>query len=237
MYNILFSKFGRLSRTFMKVEERKKSLTERFLRHNHKKLEKYISTGRILSFYSTRCRLRRHLPLRMKQLTSYLRCFVIFVVFSQSIATEELCDHKATCGCSSSSRISGKIVGGVSAKIEAWSWTVSISIENDYLCGGAILSDIWIITAAHCVQHFLPKSIKVFAGSNIRWSSSQIRHVKKVFVHPKYVSGTHKNDIALLHLNEPFDMLGMGLVPICLIFVHESIFFDEEWPPMNTEVV
>lgn len=43
-----------------------------------------------------------------------------------------------------------RVVGGRSSKPKAWPWVVSIYRDGFLLCGGTILDDIWIMTAAHC---------------------------------------------------------------------------------------
>ena len=56
-----------------------------------------------------------------------------------------------------------KIVGGVSA-VSPIPWQVVIHIDNMYHCGGTILDDITILSAAHCFEnHDSPSTIR--AGS------------------------------------------------------------------------
>ena len=52
----------------------------------------------------------------------------------------------------------GRIVGGVDAEPYEFPWQVSIQInipkkkKVDHFCGGAIVSDQWILTASHCLD-------------------------------------------------------------------------------------
>ena len=42
-------------------------------------------------------------------------------------------------------------MGGYKAKPGDWGWQVLIKKNNDTYCGGSLINDQWIITAAHCV--------------------------------------------------------------------------------------
>lgn len=59
------------------------------------------------------------------------------------------------------------IVGGSTIDIIDVPWQVSlknIANGNNHFCGGSIISDMWIITAAHCVVGQNANNIKIHAG-------------------------------------------------------------------------
>ncbi len=105
------------------------------------------------------------------------------------------------------------IVGGAPAQQGAWPWQVRLSIttqEGSFLCGGSLVSDQWVLTAAHCIEDagatVSPANITVRAGSLQRDSGGVVMGVSRVIKHPAYESVTTDNDIALLRLSSPLPL-------------------------------
>merc|ERR1712088_791521 len=46
----------------------------------------------------------------------------------------------------------GRIVGGVEATERAWPWQVALFIDDAWFCGGSIISENYVLTAAHCAD-------------------------------------------------------------------------------------
>lgn len=117
--------------------------------------------------------------------------------------------------------IKPKIVNGSDATIVNNAWQVAIlnkygsenTIWDRQFCGGSIISETWILTAAHCVIGENPKGLMVGAGattlstSDLLWDSmGQLENVKSILIHPKYNPRTFENDIALLRISKPFKL-------------------------------
>ena len=98
---------------------------------------------------------------------------------------------------------SWRVVGGEEAVGQSWPWQVAILIEKDSLCGGSVLSERWVLTAAHCIKTQNPSDYVVIEGTK-RLSEKNGRPlaVKRVIRHEAYV-GQGANDIALIELATP----------------------------------
>ena len=126
------------------------------------------------------------------------------------------CNRTSTCGCGFNdvALAPSRIVGGDDAVFGSWSMIVSLRFGGDgesHRCGGSLLSESYILTAAHCVVGFSaenPRGFTVAAGMTNRSDPRQIiRTVDRIYNHPSYVgpSDGFRHDIAILHVASPFD--------------------------------
>ncbi len=144
------------------------------------------------------------------------------------------CNTSALCGCSSSPASVTRIVGGETAGTSTWNWAVSLLISGTSLCGGAVLSSSWIITAAHCLGQVSASQVTVYAGSNTRFTG-QSRVASSITVHPGYNSFTYVNDIALIRLSTPLTMSN-SIKSICIPSVSAATLSADEWPSAGVSV-
>ncbi len=106
-------------------------------------------------------------------------------------------------------------VGGEKAAPGEFPWQVALldgSVGNTFdaqFCGGALISERWVATAAHCVfdgRVEPPSAVDILVGT-ISLKSGGVRiDVDTIVVHPRYDERTSENDIALLRLVEPVDV-------------------------------
>ena len=79
-----------------------------------------------------------------------------------------------------------RIVGGREASRGEFPHQVSLQVYSRHFCGGAIISERWVLTAAHCVSR---GSITVMAGKhNIHESEDTEQNVEvdDVYVHEQF---------------------------------------------------
>lgn len=93
------------------------------------------------------------------------------------------------------------IVGGDEARDGQFPYQVFLKVCGSHYCGGSILSERFILTAAHCVVYddgsFLTDPMEVVAGTNDLESTSKHKvdvHVIEVFV-PKGYYAKNRNKI------------------------------------------
>ncbi|CAF1576171.1 unnamed protein product [Adineta ricciae] len=167
----------------------------------------------------------------------YILVVLLHITVGSNAQTVYSCNASAACGCSKNSAILSRIVGGEAANASTWGWAVSISIDNNYLCGGSIISSSWILTAAHCVNGYAASKVTIYAGSTRRWVGSQTRIVSQIIIHSSYDTDTYENDIALLKLGTALTMSDTAISTICLPSVSSATLAAGEWPAAGTTVV
>lgn len=115
-----------------------------------------------------------------------------------------------------------RIIGGRTAVSGSWPWQVGIyTTKYSHFCGGALISDQHVLTAAHCVWERMATDINVHLGSHQRLamdSTEMLVGVDDVCVTPNFRT-TGKTagfeDIAILKLSHPVNT-SATVQPVCL---------------------
>nr|XP_037273326.1 mite allergen Eur m 3-like [Rhipicephalus microplus] len=112
------------------------------------------------------------------------------------------------------------IVNGSYAKPGQFPWMVFLVVHNrkgqSFQCGGTILTQRHILTAAHCIY---PNGL-VAVGAEAYYGNIHKRHgkrlrVTKVIPHAKYNEKSFSHDIAVFVVEKPFQF-GTNARPICI---------------------
>ncbi|VVC37373.1 Hypothetical protein CINCED_3A012542 [Cinara cedri] len=134
------------------------------------------------------------------------------------------------CGIPSTTKV--KIVGGTPSELGAWPWVAALGYkyiykpnnDHEFLCGGALISDRYVVTAAHCT---IGSALKNKILDIVRLGDLDLDPTKndeatpinyavtRILRHTEYNASNFTNDIALLKLNSSVAFTEL-IKPICL---------------------
>jgi len=113
------------------------------------------------------------------------------------------------------------IIGGHPAEPHEYPWQISLQVPRGgtwgHNCGGSIMDETTVITAAHCCYGHTAASMQIVAGAH--FLSSDEDNTKQ----------TTKLDELIIH--EEYDHNSLGINDICLIKVSTPFMFDDAVAP------
>ncbi|XP_045773067.1 trypsin-1-like [Maniola jurtina] len=122
------------------------------------------------------------------------------------------------------------ITGGTNASLGEFTHMVTLGYNitgvYEFRCGGSLISDSYVLTAAHCVDTL--DSIKpaiarmgvIYLGDG-EWNNDSDVRIQQIIKHPHHVRRLKYNDIALLKLEQSV-VFTPSLNPICLYTKNED---------------
>lgn len=119
------------------------------------------------------------------------------------------------------SAFSYRITFGQVSGLREFPWQVAMEVNGRFHCGGSVIGEYWVLTAAHCVKSYenTPQAIKLFIGDwdlgTVNDGPSITASVSRVNVHPLYSKPALQNDIAVLRLSSRLNY-NERIRPICL---------------------
>merc|ERR1711970_1444454 len=135
---------------------------------------------------------------------------LLFAVIGSALAAQELQPIPAL--PLSQQRGQGRIVGGEEASDGEFPFQVSLrsvgAVGLTHFCGGSIIDENWVLTAAHRCAGQIPATMHVVAGGiklNNFENEEEPRNIDQIIGHPNYASATITNDACLLKLKESLE--------------------------------
>ncbi|XP_069873532.1 serine protease 44-like isoform X1 [Dipodomys merriami] len=117
-----------------------------------------------------------------------------------------MCGHRMT-----------RITGGRPAAERKWPWQVSLQISDVHVCGGTLIANRWVLTAAHCIYGHLEYIVKLGdIDLEHKSATAAVIPVQDIVIHQDYSPmGTMSHDIALALLAFPVNY-SSHIQPVCL---------------------
>jgi len=110
----------------------------------------------------------------------------------------------------------GRIVGGIEAQRNEFPYQVQLRKWDRHSCGGSVINEEWIITAAHCLDDHIGLnnlSVAVRQYDVSQLEDEIILDIAEYILHPRWpIPG---NDIALIRVAERLDFSDGTVAPVC----------------------
>ncbi|XP_041565798.1 polyserase-2-like isoform X2 [Drosophila elegans] len=136
---------------------------------------------------------------------TYLACIFLFTCFPCYLGTSLFLDNH--CGYLNV----GKVVNGQNANQEYAAWMTAIRNETEFLCGGTLIHNRFVLTAAHCTH-----KQENFLGAYNKSDPLLKYEVTAAIVHRLWSIHKYQHDICLLKLSESVEYKA-SVLPICII--------------------
>ncbi|XP_012547461.1 brachyurin [Bombyx mori] len=139
--------------------------------------------------------------------------FLVFSVFPVFLRASLLCDGS---GCSRESRIIGGEITEPNSRPFQVALYKRVGTTGELgFCGGSLVHQEWVLTAAHCCFHDGQEvdHVQAILGAHSLYdryeNGRRIVNIVEIIVHPEWDPATFANDLALLRLANVVQITGM----------------------------
>ncbi|KAK4311205.1 hypothetical protein Pmani_017268 [Petrolisthes manimaculis] len=112
-----------------------------------------------------------------------------------------------------------RVVGGSPTLPHQYPWLASLFYRGKLYCAASLVSDTFLITAAHCIKRVTMSRVEIVLGhynkTNLREASRASRKVGAWWAHPDFDRRSYNNDIGVIKLDTPV-VMNKYISPVCL---------------------
>ncbi|XP_032455885.1 serine protease 38 isoform X1 [Nasonia vitripennis] len=134
-----------------------------------------------------------------------------------AIGTDEKI-RNCTCDCGAPNQ-ENRIVGGRPSEPNKYPWLARLVYDGKFHCGASLLTNDYVITAAHCVRKLKRSKIRIILGDHDQFVTTDgkavMRYVGAVIPHRNFDTESYNHDVALLKLRRPVSF-SKTIRPVCL---------------------
>lgn len=126
--------------------------------------------------------------------------------------------------------LENRIFGGEEARPGQFPYQISLRVNVSdqfrHNCGGSIISDRFILTAAHCTTRFANVSdYRVIVGAHEKnGNDGRAYDVNRIIAHAEYNSTSLQHDIALIEVNTTIEFNDrVAIIPLSRTFIGTGV--------------
>ncbi|XP_073952290.1 chymotrypsin-1-like [Choristoneura fumiferana] len=116
-----------------------------------------------------------------------------------------------------------RIIGGHEAPSKFGYYHASLqNLTGSHVCGGAVVSERHVVTAAHCVQGTEPQYIKIVVGTTNLDEGGKQYDVEAIKIYNDFNFSERANDIAMLKISEAFNLNDIEIIKLDENYLNEN---------------
>ncbi|XP_048354930.1 complement factor D [Sphaerodactylus townsendi] len=99
----------------------------------------------------------------------------------------------------------GRILRGEETTPHQRPYMTSLQVAGEHICGGFLISDQWVLSAAHCLEDVGNETLQVLVGAHSLSEperNKRLAGVQELFPHPNSSAGNPHDDLLLIQLKE-----------------------------------
>ncbi|KAM6216681.1 complement factor D-like [Rhynchocyon petersi] len=99
----------------------------------------------------------------------------------------------------------GRILGGHAVEAHTKPYMASVQVNGTHVCGGFLVNEQWVLSAAHCLEDAPRGKVQVLLGAHslsLPEPSKSLYDVRRAVPHPDSRPDTIEHDLLLLQLSE-----------------------------------